>query len=113
MCGVPEANMKALSTGSFALLWSVTLCSAQATFNSYEEYCKAVSEVATPTLMARITGVSKAQAGEGLKSMTDPAAIRMVRETLDFAYSKPPSMGIDAMRSELNRLCLQRKIFVQ
>jgi hypothetical protein len=37
----------------------------------------------------------------------------MVKEVIDFAYSRPASTSLDAMRGELRNLCLAKKIFVQ
>ena len=48
-----------------------------------------------------------------MAGMTDPASIRMVKEVIDFAYSQPPNLSVDAMRTELRNRCLSKKIFVQ
>jgi hypothetical protein len=48
-----------------------------------------------------------------MQGMTDPASIRMVKELIEFAYSRPASAKFDALRAELLNLCLARKIFVQ
>jgi hypothetical protein len=45
--------------------------------------------------------------------MTDPLAIRMVKEVIDFAYSRPASTSLNDLRAELRNLCLAKKIFVQ
>jgi hypothetical protein len=45
--------------------------------------------------------------------MTDPTAIKMVREVIAFAYSRPAGTSIEQLRAELNNQCLERKIFVQ
>jgi hypothetical protein len=83
------------------------------TFTDYGAYCDAMAEVASPTLQARASGISKAQAASLMNGMTDPQAIRMVNEVLDFAYSKPVGTTVEAMRSELKILCRQKKVFVQ
>ena len=82
-------------------------------FTDYGAYCDAMVQVASPTLQARISGISKAEAESLMSGMTDPQAVRMVKEVLDFAYSKPMTTTVDVMRSELKELCLHNKIFVQ
>ncbi len=59
------------------------------TFGDLASYCRAASEVSTPTLMARTQNISRAQAEAMMQGMTDPVAIRMVREVIAFAYSRP------------------------
>jgi tetratricopeptide (TPR) repeat protein len=74
-----------------------------------------MSETSSTILQARIDGVSRADA-EGLIStsgMTDPLSIRLVKEAIQFAYSRPASTDIDAMRTELRALCMAKKIFAQ
>ncbi len=48
-----------------------------------------------------------------MRGMTDPLAIRMVKEVLDFAYSRSTTTNLDVLRTELRNLCLEKKIFVQ
>lgn len=99
--------------GLLFLVAAATALSAQMTFRTVEEYCSAMAEVSTPTLMTRVNGISKKDAIEMMRGMTDPKSIRMVNEVLDYAYSKPASVPLDQMRVELRKLCLDRKIFVQ
>jgi len=82
-------------------------------FTDYGAYCDAMVQVASPTLQARVSGISKVEAESLMSGMTDPQAIRMVKDVLDFAYSKPIGTTVDVMRSELKELCLHNKIFVQ
>jgi hypothetical protein len=86
---------------------------AQTTFKDVESYCTAMSEASTPTLLARTQGIGKEQSIAMMQGMTDPKSIRMVREVIEFAYSRPQSMPLASMRSELKQLCVSRKIFAQ
>jgi hypothetical protein len=45
--------------------------------------------------------------------MTDPVAIRMVKELIDFAYSHLANTRLETLKTELLNLCLAKKIFVQ
>jgi hypothetical protein len=49
-------------------LWAVTSTPllAQMTFNDLPSYCRAMSEVSTPTLLARTQGIQRSEA-EGLR----------------------------------------------
>jgi hypothetical protein len=95
----------------------LSLCSnpsfAQMTFSDLPSYCRAMSEASSATLLARSQGIPKSQAEAMMAGMTDPASIRMVKEVIDFAYSQPPNLSVDAMRTELRNRCLSKKIFVQ
>jgi hypothetical protein len=57
--------------------------------------------------------IPRSQAEAMMQGMTDPLAIRMVKEVIEFAYSRPTTVSIDALRTELRNLCLAKKIFVQ
>jgi hypothetical protein len=83
------------------------------TFNDLPSYCRAMSEASTPTLLARTQGIQRSEAEGLMRGMTDPASIRMVKEVIDFAYSRPASTSLDALRAELRNLCIGKKIFVQ
>ena len=82
-------------------------------FSDYAKYCEIASQATSSTLAARVGGMSRADAVALMEGMTDPLAIRMVKESIEFAWSQPPAMGVDAMRSELKRRCLAREVFVQ
>ena len=86
---------------------------AQMTYTDLATYCHDMSEVSTTTLVARIRGVSRSQAEAMMQGMTDPVSIRMVKEVIDFAYSRPTTTSLEAMRTELRNLCMDKKIFVQ
>jgi hypothetical protein len=86
---------------------------AQMTFNDLPSYCKAVSEASTPTLLARTQNMPRSQAEALMQGMTDPAAIRMVKEVIAFAYLRPAGTPVEALRAELKEQCLARKIFTQ
>jgi hypothetical protein len=86
---------------------------AQMTFNDLPSYCKAASEASTPTLLARTQNIPRAQAEALMQGMTDPAAIRMVKEVIAFAYSRPAGTPIETLRSDLREQCIAKKIFVQ
>ena len=95
--------LSCLSTPSFS----------QMTFSDLPSYCSAMSEASSVTLLARVQGVPRSQAEALMQGMTDPAAIRMVKEVIDFAYAQRPGVTIDAMRTELRNRCLAKKIFLQ
>jgi hypothetical protein len=86
---------------------------AQMTFKDLPSYCKAMSEASTPTLLARTQKIPRAQAEVLMQGMTDPAAIRMVKEVITFAYSRPAGTPIETLRSDLREQCIVKKIFVQ
>ena len=98
-----------------SLLFAFSLMSAAfaQTLPDIQSYCKAMAEVSTPTLLARIQNMSRAEAEAMMAGMTDPASIRMVKEVLNYAYSRPATSNLDEMRAELTSLCVARKIFVQ
>ncbi|MCP1999162.1 hypothetical protein [Nitrobacter winogradskyi] len=102
----------AIATTILASLATPSL-SQETTFKDLRSYCHAMSEASSPTLAVRIGGMSRAQAEEQMKGMTDPTAIRMVKEVIDFAYSQPASAGLDAMKAELKNRCISKKIFAQ
>jgi hypothetical protein len=102
-----------LSFGAI-ILWAVTAAASFAqTFNDLPSYCRAMSETSTPTLLARTQGIQRSEAEGLMQGMTDPASIRMVKELIEFAYSRRASTSLDALRVELLNLCLAKKIFVQ
>lgn len=86
---------------------------AQMTFNDLPSYCKAASEASTPTLLARTQNIPRSQAEALMQGMTDPAAIRMVKEVIAFAYARPAGTPVEALRAELREQCIARKIFAQ
>jgi hypothetical protein len=57
--------------------------------------------------------IPRAQAEALMLGMTDPAAIRMVKEVIAFAYSRPAGTPIETLRSDLREQCIAKKIFVQ
>jgi hypothetical protein len=57
--------------------------------------------------------MSRSEAEAMMAGMTDPTSIRMVKEVLNYAYSRPSTSTLDEMRAELTSLCVARKIFVQ
>jgi hypothetical protein len=83
------------------------------TYTDLDSYCHDMSELSTSVLMARTRGIPRSQAEAMMEGMTDPQAIRMVKEVLEFAYLRPATSSLDALRSELRSLCLAKKIFVQ
>ena len=85
----------------------------QMTFNDLPSYCKAASEASTPTLLARTHNIQRSQTEALMQGMTDPSAIRMVKEVIAFAYAHPAGTPVEALRAELNEQCIARKIFVQ
>ncbi len=48
-----------------------------------------------------------------MQRMTDPQAIRMVKEVIAFAYSRPVGTPIETLRSDLREQCIAKNIFVQ
>ena len=82
------------------------------TYTDLASYCYDMSEVSTTTLLARTRGIPRSQVEAMMRRMTNPLAIRMVKEVIDFAYSRPASIGLDELRAELRNLCLAKKIFV-
>lgn len=94
-------------------LLTTTASFAQMNFNDLPSYCKAASEASTPTLLVRTQNIPREQAEALMQGMTDPVAIRMVKEVIAFAYSRPATTSIEALRTDLRDQCLARKIFVQ
>lgn len=82
-------------------------------YDNLASYCEAVSQIASPVLVARTQGIPRSEAEALMQGMTDPVAIRMVKEEIEFAYSRPVSQSIERLRTELKGLCLAKKIFVQ
>ena len=95
------------------VITSTTLASAQVTFSNLNDYCYAASEASTTTLLVRTQGAPRETAESYMAGMTDPVAIRMVKEVIAFAYSRPATTKLDDLRAELKALCLAKKIFVQ
>jgi hypothetical protein len=87
--------------------------SAQMTFNDRPSFCKAASEVSTPSLMARTQNIPRARAEGLMEGMTDPKAILMAKEVIAFAYSQPAGTPVEQLRAELNKRCLARQLFDQ
>lgn len=85
----------------------------QGTFSDLVSYCTAAAEASTPTLLARTQNVPRSQAEALVQVMTDPTSIRMVNEVIAFAYSRPPGIPIEVLRTDLREECLARRIFVQ
>ena len=71
------------------VVWFAPSAFAQMTFNDLPSYCKAASEASTPTLLARTQNIPRSHAEALMQGMTDPATIRMVKEVITFAYSRP------------------------
>ena len=84
---------------------------AQANFGDLVSYCTAAAEVSTPTLLARVQNIPRSQVEASVEGMTDPNSIRMVREAIAFAYSRPPGIPIETLRAELREECLARRMF--
>jgi hypothetical protein len=105
--------MKTIVAAAGLLFVTVSGTSAQQQFNNIEDYCYAVTEGSSATLLAPSQGISKATAEQYMSGMTDPVAIRMTHEVIDFAYSRPKGTKLDQMRAELKSLCINRKILVQ
>ena len=96
-----------------ALTLGASIAAAQMTFNNIESYCTAMSEASSPTLLARTQGITKQKAIDLMQGMTDPQAIRMAKEVVEFAYARPQTSTIGQMRADLKQLCIDRKIFTQ
>jgi hypothetical protein len=94
-------------------LLSFSSASAQMTFNDRPSFCKAASEVSTPSLMARTQNIPRVRAESLMEGMTDPQAIRMTKEVIAFAYSQPVGTPVEQLRAELNKRCLARQLFDQ
>ncbi len=105
--------MRALTVTAALLLLALPATAFAQTYTDLASYCKNMSEVSTATLLARVRGWPRSQAEGAMRGMTDPLAIRMVKEVLDFAYSRSTTTNLDVLRTELRNLCLEKKIFVQ
>jgi len=105
--------MRLLSAILALLLLPLSATVFAQTYTDLASYCTDMSEVSTSTLVARTRGIPRSQAEAMMQGMTDPLAIRMVKEVIDFAYSRPATTSLDALRTELRNLCLAKKIFVQ
>jgi hypothetical protein len=105
--------MVRLSFSTAFLLAVLSASSLAQTFNDLPSYCRAMTEASTSTLLARTQGIQRSEAEALTRGMTDPVSIRMVKELIDFSYSRPASAKFDALRAELLNLCLAKKIFVQ
>jgi hypothetical protein len=105
--------MRLLSAIIALLLFLLSATAFAQTYTDLGSYCQDMSEVSTTTLLARTRGIPRSQAEAMMQGMTDPLAIRMVKEVIDFAYSRPATTSLDALRAELRNLCLAKKIFVQ
>jgi hypothetical protein len=46
-----------------------------------------------------------------MQGMTDPLAIRMAKEVIAFAHSRPAGTPVEALGAELKEQCMARKIF--
>src|SRR5665213_3960150 len=68
-------------------------------FDDYPSYCRAMAEIATPVLEARILDKPKEFALQLMEGMTDAKSIRMVHEEIDFAYSQSTTTTIEQMRA--------------
>jgi hypothetical protein len=77
------------------------------------EFCNNITNTSESILMARINGVPESQAQQLITRMTDPRSIRFAREITAFAWSRPPTMGLLAMRQQLITNCLAKTIFAQ
>jgi hypothetical protein len=93
-----EERMRWLSVGVLFLISTIAL--AQTTYTDLPSYCRDMSEASTPTLLVRTRGFARAQAEALMEGMTDPVAIRMVKEVIDFAWKRPATTSLDALRAE-------------
>ena len=97
------------------LVFAVATANAQTTYRKLDFYCVAITVASEPLLQYRIKGMPRSGAQELLKPKAgeDPDVIRWLEEVIEFAYSRPSSMNLEQMKSELRSLCLAKKIFVQ
>jgi hypothetical protein len=105
--------MKMLSAITALLLFPLAATAFAQTYTDLASYCHDMSEVSTTTLLERTRGIPRSEAEAMMQGMTDPLAIRMVKEVIAFAYARPATTSLDALRTELRNLCLAKKIFVQ
>src|SRR5262249_51142460 len=94
-----EVNMKRRAAVIAFCLCIHSSAFSQMTFTDLASYCRVVSEASTPVLLARTEGVQRSEAEAVMNEMTDPLAIRMVKEAIEFAYSRPGNTGLDRMRT--------------
>src|SRR5260370_39582539 len=95
-----------LATAIYLLVSASVPSFATMTFKDRGSYCRAGIEFSNSTLFAPTQGVPKSETEALMQGMTDPVAIRMVKEVIDFAYSRPAGTSLEAMRTELLNLCL-------
>jgi hypothetical protein len=106
--------MRALSAIAACLRFVLPATAFAQTPTDLVSYCQEMTELSTTTLLARTRGYSRLEVETaGMKGITDPLTIRMIKEVIDFAYSRPAGTNLDALRTELRNLCLAKKIFVQ
>jgi hypothetical protein len=106
--------MRALSAIAAVLRFVLPAAAFAQTHTDLVSYCQEMTEHSNSTLLARTLGYSRSEVEtRGMKGITDPLTIRKIKEVLDFAYSRPASTKLDALRTELRNLCLAKKIFVQ
>lgn len=105
-----STRLVALATISFGALCGSTQAQS---FKNINEYCEAMAQASSVTLVFRTTGQPKQRALDETKLMTDPTAIRMVKEVIEFAYSRPLGSSVDSLRADLKKLCIERKVFAQ
>jgi len=105
--------MRVLAAATMILASVPVPASTQKAFRDLPSYCQEVVEVSSVTLLARTQGVQRSEAESLMQGMTDPAAIRMVNELIDFAYSRPANTSLETMKNELRALCLAKRIFAQ
>jgi len=87
-----------LRFASLCAALSAAPAAAQMTFSDLPSYCRAMSEASSPTLLARTQNIPRSQAEALMQGMTDPASIRMVREVITFAYSRPAGTPVETLR---------------
>jgi hypothetical protein len=116
-CHYPDKSQSSTAKGEEhpmkrVLFTIISLCClsspafSQMTFTDLGSYCSAISETSTTILVARTQGMPRSQAEALMQGMTDPVAIRLIKEALDFAYSRPARATVDGLRAELRNMCL-------
>jgi tetratricopeptide (TPR) repeat protein len=93
-------------------LW-LTTSSFPQNFTDLASYCRAMIGASTSTLLARTKGLPRSDVEQVMKGITDPLSIRMIKEVIEFAYSRPANTDFDKMKTELLNMCLAKKIFAQ
>jgi hypothetical protein len=102
-----------------AFFFCLSTSSFPQTFTDLASYCRAMTEASKSTLLARIEGLPRSYPEEAMNktlreaTTPDPLATRMMKEVIDFAYSRPANTDFDKMRTELLNMCLAKKIFMQ